>query len=80
MDLTIGALTSKVEAIQGELVEIQSYIACRPEASISINRRNNKSIDTQIQHRSTVKQTEPASTKDDIRHVQHTLPWKGGLS
>ncbi|KAF2585969.1 hypothetical protein F2Q70_00035646 [Brassica cretica] len=35
MDLTISALTSKVEAIQGELVEIQSYIARRPEASIS---------------------------------------------
>ncbi|KAF3557059.1 hypothetical protein F2Q69_00014037 [Brassica cretica] len=46
MDLTIGALTSKAEAIQGELVEIQSYIACRPEVSISINRRNNKSINT----------------------------------
>ncbi|KAF3559904.1 hypothetical protein F2Q69_00014020 [Brassica cretica] len=46
MDLTIGALTSKVEAIQGELVEIHSYIACRLEASISIYRRNNKSIDT----------------------------------
>ncbi|WZZ88683.1 hypothetical protein YC2023_117262 [Brassica napus] len=46
MDLTISALTSKVEAIQGELVDIQSYIARRPEASISIDRRNNKSIDT----------------------------------
>ncbi|KAF2611662.1 hypothetical protein F2Q70_00011810 [Brassica cretica] len=46
MDLNISALTSKVEAIQGELVEIQSYIARRPEASISIDRRNNKSIDT----------------------------------
>ena len=46
MDLTISALTSKVEAIQGELVEIHSYIARRPEASISIDRRNNKSIDT----------------------------------
>ncbi|KAF3506923.1 hypothetical protein F2Q69_00009433 [Brassica cretica] len=43
MDLTISALTSKIEAIQGELVEIQSYIACRPEASASIDRRNNKS-------------------------------------
>ncbi|KAF3580226.1 hypothetical protein DY000_02030666 [Brassica cretica] len=32
MDLTISALTSKVEAIQGELVEIQSYIARRPDA------------------------------------------------
>ncbi|WZZ64898.1 hypothetical protein YC2023_076268 [Brassica napus] len=46
MDLTISALTSKVEAIQGELVEIQSYIARRPEASMSINRRINKLIDT----------------------------------
>ncbi|KAF3564591.1 hypothetical protein DY000_02015695 [Brassica cretica] len=33
MDLSISALTSKIEAIQGELVEIQSYIARRPEAS-----------------------------------------------
>ena len=33
MDLDISALTSKIEAIQGELVEIQSYIARRPEAS-----------------------------------------------
>ncbi|KAF2538035.1 hypothetical protein F2Q68_00021133 [Brassica cretica] len=46
MDLIINALTSKVEAIQGELVEIQSYIARRPEASISIDRHINKSIDT----------------------------------
>ncbi|KAF3493797.1 hypothetical protein DY000_02055542 [Brassica cretica] len=45
MVLSISALTSKVEAIQGELVEIQSYIARRPEASLSIDRRNNKSID-----------------------------------
>uniref|UniRef100_M4F2P1 Uncharacterized protein n=1 Tax=Brassica campestris TaxID=3711 RepID=M4F2P1_BRACM len=35
-----------VEAIQGELMEIQSYIARRPEASISIDRRINNSIDT----------------------------------
>ncbi|KAF2549155.1 hypothetical protein F2Q70_00021863 [Brassica cretica] len=33
MDLNISALASKIEAIQGELVEIQSYIARRPEAS-----------------------------------------------
>ncbi|KAF3503525.1 hypothetical protein F2Q69_00042872 [Brassica cretica] len=33
MDLSISALTSKIEAIQGELVEIQSYIARRPKAS-----------------------------------------------
>ncbi|KAF3514530.1 hypothetical protein F2Q69_00006226 [Brassica cretica] len=43
MDLTISALTSKIGAIQGELVEIQSYITCIPEASASIDRRNNKS-------------------------------------
>ncbi|WZZ51183.1 hypothetical protein YC2023_051290 [Brassica napus] len=46
MDLSISALTSKIEAIQGELVEIQSYIAHRTEASASIDRRNNKSTDT----------------------------------
>ncbi|KAL0655529.1 hypothetical protein Bca4012_076113 [Brassica carinata] len=46
MDLTISALTSKVEAMQGELVEIQSYIARRPEASISIDGRITKLINT----------------------------------
>ncbi|KAF2545349.1 hypothetical protein F2Q70_00020334 [Brassica cretica] len=49
MDLTMNALTSKIEAIQRELVEIQSYIACRPEASASIDRRNNKSTDIRRQ-------------------------------
>ncbi|KAF3493831.1 hypothetical protein DY000_02053528 [Brassica cretica] len=48
----ISALASKIEAIQGELVEIQSYIARRPEASASIDRRNNKSTD--IHHRTSV--------------------------
>ncbi|KAF3514409.1 hypothetical protein F2Q69_00005955 [Brassica cretica] len=52
MDLNISALTSKIEAIQGELVEIQSCIARRPEASSSIDRRNNKSTD--IHHRTSV--------------------------
>ncbi|KAF3544850.1 hypothetical protein DY000_02007611 [Brassica cretica] len=45
MDLSIRALTSKIEAIQGELMEIQSYIVRRPEASPSIDRRNKKSTD-----------------------------------
>ncbi|KAF3591913.1 hypothetical protein DY000_02021958 [Brassica cretica] len=45
MNLSISALTSKIEAIQRELMEIQSYIARRPEASASIDRRNNKSTD-----------------------------------
>ncbi|KAL0771822.1 hypothetical protein Bca101_036973 [Brassica carinata] len=49
MDLSISALTSKIEAIQGELVEIQSYIPRRPNASASIDRRNNKSTDTHRQ-------------------------------
>ncbi|KAF3531580.1 hypothetical protein DY000_02040348 [Brassica cretica] len=35
-----------IEVNFGELVEIKSYIARRPEASISIDRRKNKSIDT----------------------------------
>ncbi|KAF2597360.1 hypothetical protein F2Q68_00011236 [Brassica cretica] len=52
IDLNISALTSKIEAIQGELVEIQSYIARRPEASLSIDRRNN--ISTDIHHRTSV--------------------------
>ncbi|KAF2556048.1 hypothetical protein F2Q68_00016585 [Brassica cretica] len=43
MDLSISSLTSMIEAIQGEFVEIQSYIAHRPEASPSIDRRNSKS-------------------------------------
>ncbi|KAF2616259.1 hypothetical protein F2Q70_00012234 [Brassica cretica] len=52
MDLSISALTSKVEAIQGELVEIQSYIVRRPEAALSIDRRNN--ISTDIHNRTSV--------------------------
>ncbi|KAF3573870.1 hypothetical protein F2Q69_00058708 [Brassica cretica] len=52
MDLSISALTSKIEAIQGELVEIQSYIPRRSEASASVDRRNNKSTD--IHHRTSV--------------------------
>ncbi|KAF3547116.1 hypothetical protein DY000_02007739 [Brassica cretica] len=52
MDLNISALTSKIEAIQGELVEIQRYIARRPEASSSIDKHNNKSTD--IHHRTSV--------------------------
>ncbi|KAF2607998.1 hypothetical protein F2Q68_00045361 [Brassica cretica] len=45
MDLSISALISQIEVIQRELVEIQSYIARRPEASTSIDRRNYKSTD-----------------------------------
>ncbi|KAF2569271.1 hypothetical protein F2Q68_00024486 [Brassica cretica] len=45
MDLSMSALTSKIETIQWELVEIQSYISRRPEASAPIDRRNNKSTD-----------------------------------
>ena len=41
MDLSISALTSKIEAMQGESVEIQSYIARRPKASASIDVCNN---------------------------------------
>ncbi|KAF3607099.1 hypothetical protein DY000_02048226 [Brassica cretica] len=52
VDLNISALTSNIEAIQGKLVEIQSYIARRPKASSSIDRHNNKSTD--IHHRTSV--------------------------
>ena len=55
MNLRISALTCKVDAIQGELVQIQSYIARRPEAALSIDRRNN--ISTDIHHRTSVDNT-----------------------
>ncbi|KAF3511417.1 hypothetical protein F2Q69_00006581 [Brassica cretica] len=45
----MSSLTSNIEAIQRELVEIQSYIARRPEASTSIGRHNNKSTNIQRQ-------------------------------
>ncbi|KAF3528611.1 hypothetical protein DY000_02039747 [Brassica cretica] len=45
MDLTMSDFTSQIQAIHRELVEIQSYIARRPEASASIDRYNNKSTD-----------------------------------
>uniref|UniRef100_M4DC26 Uncharacterized protein n=1 Tax=Brassica campestris TaxID=3711 RepID=M4DC26_BRACM len=45
VDLTISSLTSNIEAIYKEIVKIQGYIARRPEASTSIDRRNNKSTD-----------------------------------
>ncbi|KAL0649785.1 hypothetical protein Bca4012_092476 [Brassica carinata] len=46
MDLAMSSLTSQIEAIQREIVEIQKFIARRPEASASIDRRNNKSTDS----------------------------------
>ncbi|KAF3510327.1 hypothetical protein F2Q69_00006315 [Brassica cretica] len=49
VDLSISVLTSKIEAIQGELVEIQSYIVRRPKATASIDRRNNISTDIRRQ-------------------------------
>ncbi|KAF3585149.1 hypothetical protein F2Q69_00029888 [Brassica cretica] len=46
---TRAEIDQLIEAIQRELVEIQSYIARRPEASASIDRRYNKSTDTHRQ-------------------------------
>uniref|UniRef100_M4F5M5 Uncharacterized protein n=1 Tax=Brassica campestris TaxID=3711 RepID=M4F5M5_BRACM len=65
VDLTICALTSKIEAIQGELVEIQSNIARRQEASASIDRHNNKSTDI---HRQT---SEEISADTYARLMRH---------
>ncbi|KAF3493754.1 hypothetical protein DY000_02052556 [Brassica cretica] len=59
MDLSISALISKIEAIQRELVEIQSYIARQPEKSLSIDRRNKLSTD--IHHRTSVDFAVPTS-------------------
>ncbi|KAF2608445.1 hypothetical protein F2Q68_00044132 [Brassica cretica] len=70
--LTMNSLTSQIEAIQREIVEIQRYIARRPEASTSIDRRNN--ISTDSRRRTSIDKASPtnrgrASTKDDIRYV-----------
>ncbi|KAF3552441.1 hypothetical protein DY000_02007850 [Brassica cretica] len=46
MDLTMNSLTSQIEAIHREIVDIQRYIARRPEASTSIDRRHNISTDS----------------------------------
>ena len=48
-------MTSKIEAIQGELLEIQRYISRRPEASSSIDIHNQKLTD--IHHRTSVNDT-----------------------
>ena len=45
-DITISFLTSQTEAMQREIVEIQRYIARRPEASTSIDRHINISTDS----------------------------------
>ncbi|KAF3557277.1 hypothetical protein F2Q69_00012627 [Brassica cretica] len=80
MDLSIGALTSKIEAIQRELVEIQSYIAHR--RSFVIDRQTQQHIVRHSPPNIGRRRYKPrlASTKDDIRHVRHTLPWRGDLS
>ncbi|KAF2557504.1 hypothetical protein F2Q68_00017254 [Brassica cretica] len=52
MDLSVSTLTSKIEAIQGELVEIRSYIARRQEASASFDIHNN--ISTNIRRQTSV--------------------------
>ncbi|KAF3534931.1 hypothetical protein DY000_02041367 [Brassica cretica] len=49
-DITITLFTSQTEAMQREIVEIQRYIARRPEASTSIDIRINISTDS---HRKT---------------------------
>ena len=51
----MSSLTSKIEATQRELVEIQSYIVRRPEPSESIDKHNNKS--TVIQRQTSVGDT-----------------------
>ncbi|KAF3566216.1 hypothetical protein DY000_02014956 [Brassica cretica] len=43
---TRAEIDQLIEAIQREIVEIQRYIAHRPEASTSIDRRNNISTDS----------------------------------
>ncbi|KAF2609685.1 hypothetical protein F2Q70_00011768 [Brassica cretica] len=76
MDLTISSLTSHIEAIQWEIVEIQGYIACRPEASASIDRRNNISIDshrrTSIDEATNRGRLVPKGTSDKLQKIENT--------
>ncbi|KAF3594005.1 hypothetical protein DY000_02020040 [Brassica cretica] len=77
MDLTISSLTSHIEAIQREIVEIQGYIACRPEASASIDRRsNNISIDshrrTSIDEATNRGRLVPKGTSDKLQKIENT--------
>ncbi|KAF2580835.1 hypothetical protein F2Q68_00004530 [Brassica cretica] len=70
MDLTMSSLTSQIEAIQREIVEIQKYIGSSTR-SISIDRQTQQQIDRQSQtnigRRSyKLRQT---STKGEIRYV-----------
>ncbi|KAF3533897.1 hypothetical protein DY000_02040940 [Brassica cretica] len=48
MDLPISSLTSQIEVMQREIVEIQRYMARRPEASPSIDIRIHISTDSHI--------------------------------
>ncbi|KAF3610002.1 hypothetical protein DY000_02047968 [Brassica cretica] len=59
VDLTMSSFTSQMEAIHREIVEIQGYIASRPEASTSIDRRNNISTDSRGWIRHTHKESIP---------------------
>ena len=68
---TISSLTSQTEAMQREIAEIQKYIASRPEASTSIDRRINKSTDNHTEYqRSHTNRPRTGSNKGDISHVR----------
>ncbi|KAF3534151.1 hypothetical protein DY000_02039935 [Brassica cretica] len=73
-------LSSQAEAMQREIAEIQKYIASRPEASTSIDRRINKSTDNHTEYqRSHISRPRTGSNKGDISHVRCEQPWKGDL-
>ncbi|WZZ88765.1 hypothetical protein YC2023_117344 [Brassica napus] len=81
MDLSISALTSKIEAMQ-KGIGGDSELHYPPTRSIVIEQQTQQQIDRHSSSnfgRRRYKQR-PASTKDNIRHVRHTLPWRGDLS
>ncbi|KAF3501010.1 hypothetical protein F2Q69_00042126 [Brassica cretica] len=58
MDLSINALTSNIETIQGELVEIHSYISRRLEHRCRSTDATTHRPTFTIEHQSTMLQTE----------------------
>ena len=82
IDLTMNSLTSQIEAIQREIVEIQRYIARRPEASTSIDRRNN--ISTDSRRRTSINKASPTNRGRLVPKMTSdmsdtTQPWRRDL-
>ncbi|KAF3497092.1 hypothetical protein DY000_02053310 [Brassica cretica] len=70
-DITISSLTSQTEAMQREMVEMQRYIARRPEASTSINRHIN--ISTTSHRRTSIDEAPPTNRRRLVPNVKSDM-------